>query len=51
MRQGHGRSGNNRDYVIETVKALEALDIVDHDLQLLAERLKGSPDAQAPHVA
>ncbi len=42
VRQGHGRSGNNRDYVIETVKALEALDIVDHELHLLAERLKGS---------
>ena len=27
VRQGHGRSGNNRDYVIETVKALEALNI------------------------
>jgi cation transport protein ChaC len=42
VRQGHGRSGNNRDYVIETVKALEALGIVDHDLHVLAERLKGS---------
>ena len=26
VRQAHGRSGNNRDYVIETVKALEALN-------------------------
>jgi cation transport protein ChaC len=42
VRQGHGRSGNNRDYVLETVKALEALGIVDHDLHVLAERLKGS---------
>jgi glutathione-specific gamma-glutamylcyclotransferase len=41
VRQGHGRSGNNRDYVLETVKALEALGIVDHDLHVLAERLKG----------
>jgi cation transport protein ChaC len=41
VRQGHGRSGNNRDYVLETVKALEALGIVDHDLPVLAERLKG----------
>jgi cation transport protein ChaC len=47
VRQGHGRSGNNRDYVIETVKALEALDITDHDLHLLAQRLIGSPDARA----
>ena len=44
VRQGHGRSGNNRDYVLETVKALEALGIVDHDLHVLAERLKGSQD-------
>jgi cation transport protein ChaC len=36
VRQGHGRSGNNRDYVIETVKSLEALNILDHDLQVLA---------------
>ena len=43
--RAHGRSGNNRDYVIETVKALEALNIVDHDLHVLAERLKGSQDA------
>ena len=47
VRQGHGRSGNNRDYVIETAKALEALNIIDHDLHVLAERLKGSADARA----
>jgi cation transport protein ChaC len=41
VRQGHGRSGNNRDYVIETVGALEALGIRDRELHLLAERLKG----------
>ena len=46
VRQGHGRSGNNRDYVIETVKALEALNIVDHDLHVLAERLRGSQDSR-----
>src|SRR6187200_492236 len=40
VRQAHGRSGNNRDYVIETVKALGALDILDHDLHIVAERLK-----------
>jgi len=45
VRQGHGRSGNNRDYVLETVKALEALGIVDHDLHVLAERLKTSTGA------
>src|SRR5215210_7534108 len=47
VRQAHGRSGNNRDYVIETVKSLEALNILDHDLQVLADRLKGSQDAHA----
>jgi cation transport protein ChaC len=47
VRQGHGRSGNNRDYVLETVAALEALNIRDHDLHLLAERLKAGHDAHA----
>ena len=42
VRQAHGRSGKNVDYVIETVKALEALNIRDPDLHLLSERLKGS---------
>ena len=46
VRQAHGRSGNNRDYVIETAKALEELNITDHDLHVLAERLKGSSDAR-----
>jgi cation transport protein ChaC len=50
VRQAHGRSGNNRDYVVETVKSLEALNIVDHDLHVLAERLKGSPDAHMPPI-
>ena len=45
VRQAHGRSGNNRDYVLETVKSLEALTIVDHDLHVLAERLKAQHDA------
>ena len=47
VRQAHGRSGNNRDYVLETVKALEALNITDHDLHVLAERLKGTQDIHA----
>ena len=51
VRQGHGRSGNNRDYVIETVKALEALHIIDHDLHVVAERLKASPDAHPASAA
>jgi cation transport protein ChaC len=41
VRQGHGRSGRNPDYVLETVRALEALGCRDHELHLLAERLAG----------
>jgi glutathione-specific gamma-glutamylcyclotransferase len=39
VRQGHGRSGANRDYVIETVRALEALGYRETELHLLAESL------------
>ena len=39
VRQGHGQSGPNRDYVIETVKALESLGFRDEPLHLLAARL------------
>ena len=41
VRQGHGKSGANRDYVIETVKALEALGYRESALHELAERLRG----------
>jgi glutathione-specific gamma-glutamylcyclotransferase len=54
VRQGHGRSGPNREYVLSTVKALEALGYRDHDLHLLAERLRGvheSASEQATNVA
>jgi cation transport protein ChaC len=40
VREGHGRSGINRDYVLATVQALESLGCHDRDLHLLAERLK-----------
>jgi cation transport protein ChaC len=40
VRQGHGRSGANRDYVLETVRALEALGYRETDLHLLAEQLE-----------
>jgi cation transport protein ChaC len=40
VRQGHGRSGANRDYVIESVQALEALGYRETDLHLIAARLK-----------
>src|SRR3984957_7245203 len=39
VRQGHGRFGNNRDYVIETVRALEALGYRETDLHRIAELL------------
>lgn len=45
VRQGHGRSGANRDYVLETVQALEALGYRESALHLIAERLKGQPSA------
>ncbi len=45
VRQGHGRSGNNRDYVLATVKEIEAQGYRDQDLHLLAERLKGLHEA------
>jgi glutathione-specific gamma-glutamylcyclotransferase len=52
VREGHGRSGVNRDYVLATVEALEALGCYDRNLHLLAERLRSShhphPVAVAP---
>jgi cation transport protein ChaC len=45
VRQGHGKSGANRDYVIETVRALEALGYREGELHLLAARLGGHPPA------
>jgi cation transport protein ChaC len=42
VRQGHGHSGANRDYVISTVQELEALGFRDANLHLLAQRLKGA---------
>jgi cation transport protein ChaC len=41
VRQGHGQSGANRDYVLETVRALEALGYRETELHLLADRLRG----------
>jgi glutathione-specific gamma-glutamylcyclotransferase len=40
VRQGRGSSGANRDYVLETVQALEALGYRETELHLIAERLK-----------
>jgi glutathione-specific gamma-glutamylcyclotransferase len=41
VRQGHGSSGPNREYVLETVQALEALGYRETDLHRIAERLSG----------
>ena len=49
VRQGHGQSGANRDYVIATIAALEQLGYRETQLHLLAERLKGAHQASA-HV-
>lgn len=45
VRQGHGRSGNNRDYVLSAVKEIEAQGFRDEQLHLLAQRLKGPHEA------
>ncbi|MGE5536122.1 MAG: gamma-glutamylcyclotransferase [Acidobacteriota bacterium] len=47
VRQGHGRSGPNRDYVLAAVKELDALGYRNEELQLLAERVKGTHEADA----
>ena len=44
VKRGHGRSGPNREYVVSTVEALEALGIHDRDLHFLAQSLRGSHD-------
>ena len=36
VQQGHGRSGNNRDYVLSTVKSIEAQGFRDAQLHQLA---------------
>jgi len=50
VRQGHGHSGANRDYVLATVRALEVLGCYDRELHLLAERLKGADSHAAGHA-
>jgi cation transport protein ChaC len=41
VKQGHGRSGANRDYVLSTVKAIEAEGFRDAQLHQLAGMLQG----------
>ena len=40
VRQGHGRSGNNRDYVLSTVRSIEAQGFRDPKLHQLADLLR-----------
>jgi glutathione-specific gamma-glutamylcyclotransferase len=54
VRQGHGRSGANRDYVLSTIAEIEAQGCRDAGLHAVAERLKSGhePHVQpAPHHA
>jgi glutathione-specific gamma-glutamylcyclotransferase len=51
VRQGHGRSGANLDYVLSTVAEIEAQGCRDSKLHAIAERLKGrhaSPSMPTP---
>jgi cation transport protein ChaC len=47
IRQGHGQSGANRDYVLATVQALEEMGCRDAELHVLAEKLKAGHDGHA----
>ena len=51
VRQGHGNSGPNRDYVLATVHEIEAQGCRDTALHLLAERLKGPHEGHASAAA
>jgi glutathione-specific gamma-glutamylcyclotransferase len=51
VRQGHGQSGANRDYVIATVGALEQLGYRESALHLLAQRLAGTHEASSASAA
>ncbi|MBR1121467.1 gamma-glutamylcyclotransferase [Bradyrhizobium lablabi] len=50
VRQGHGRSGNNRDYVLATVKAIEAEGFRDAQLHQLAMMLHDAHPLHIPAV-
>ena len=41
VQQGHGHSGNNRDYVLSTVNSIEAEGFRDEPLHQLAAMLHG----------
>jgi cation transport protein ChaC len=50
VRQGHGQSGPNRDYVLETVRALEALGYRETELHLLAKQLASNQGSSVRHL-
>jgi cation transport protein ChaC len=50
VKQGHGRSGNNRDYVLSTVKSIEAQGFRDEQLHQLAQMLHDDTPLH-PHPA
>jgi len=52
VRQGHGRSGANVDYVLSTIAEIEAQGCRDSGLHAIAARLKGGHEAHAnPQIA
>src|SRR6267154_42512 len=44
VRQGHGQSGPNREYVLSTVHALEALGLFERDCAGVAQKLAARPE-------
>ena len=51
MQQGHGQSGNNRDYVLSTVKSIEAQGFRDAQLHQLAAMLHDDATLHARTLA
>jgi cation transport protein ChaC len=51
VQQGHGRSGNNRDYVLSTVRSMEARGFRDEQLHRLALMLHGDAHSLHPPLA
>jgi glutathione-specific gamma-glutamylcyclotransferase len=48
VQQGHGRSGNNRDYVLSTVRAIEKQGFRDPQLHQLATMLHDAHPVELP---
>jgi glutathione-specific gamma-glutamylcyclotransferase len=51
VQQGHGRSGNNRDYVLSTVRSIEAQGFRDGQLHRLALMLHDGAHSLHPPLA